>query len=411
MRCKGLYPLGSSKHCKKQWRGVLNLSSARRHYRVAMALPLAVSSSMSLLLAGSRPLHVCVVSELGFAMPKEAGVNLGSITSDEQLFGFDVALRKDILQTRMGLANWTVTLYSSYGEAQVHTRMGTCDIGWSPYFLIGSRERCTPSEGRCMPISLASSDWEPQRCCVDFSMQYMRWQVGIMYPPTPSTDFGWSIFEIFVEPFFINFFCLLFLWIIIFGHGIWLAERLYNPHFPLSYMDGLDDGVWWAAVTVTTVGYGDKVPRTVLGRLLGMLWMLYGIGMCAILTGHMGSRYLEKISSTDLSASEAVQAATGKRVCSYAAAFDQDWFPTPSCIPVFGENVSECAELLRTGLVDAIVMDLPILAYFRNVNQWAAEMRISPLESYPAVGIIFPEVDVGESLALRTEVNAHLMDF
>jgi voltage-gated potassium channel len=52
------------------------------------------------------------------------------------------------------------------------------------------------------------------------------------------------------------------------------------------------DGVWWAFTTMTTVGYGDKFPVTVLGRTVGMAVMLVGIGSIAILTGAVAQRFL-----------------------------------------------------------------------------------------------------------------------
>jgi cell division protein FtsL len=48
------------------------------------------------------------------------------------------------------------------------------------------------------------------------------------------------------------------------------------PHFGV--------GLWWAAATVTTVGYGDVVPATAEGRLIGAVLMFLGIGSLALLT-------------------------------------------------------------------------------------------------------------------------------
>ena len=40
----------------------------------------------------------------------------------------------------------------------------------------------------------------------------------------------------------------------------------------------IGDGLWWAVQTVTTVGYGDRVPTSPGGRLIAALVMLVGIG-------------------------------------------------------------------------------------------------------------------------------------
>jgi voltage-gated potassium channel len=52
------------------------------------------------------------------------------------------------------------------------------------------------------------------------------------------------------------------------------------------------DGVWWAVTTMTTVGYGDRYPVTVLGRIIAMVVMLVGIGFIAVLTGAVAQRFL-----------------------------------------------------------------------------------------------------------------------
>lgn len=53
------------------------------------------------------------------------------------------------------------------------------------------------------------------------------------------------------------------------------------------------DGVWWATVTLTTVGYGDYSPESFLGRWLGAFVMAGGIGAVAILTGLLADEIRE----------------------------------------------------------------------------------------------------------------------
>ena len=52
----------------------------------------------------------------------------------------------------------------------------------------------------------------------------------------------------------------------------------------------LPEGIWWAVVTVSTVGYGDVVPDTALGRILATVLILLGISFIALLTGAIAAR-------------------------------------------------------------------------------------------------------------------------
>jgi voltage-gated potassium channel len=65
------------------------------------------------------------------------------------------------------------------------------------------------------------------------------------------------------------------------------------------------DGVWWAVVTVTTVGYGDLYPTSIGGRLIGMLLMFVGIGFLSLLTAAVASRFVRQ--DTEAEQSELIE--------------------------------------------------------------------------------------------------------
>jgi voltage-gated potassium channel len=55
----------------------------------------------------------------------------------------------------------------------------------------------------------------------------------------------------------------------------------------------IGDGLWWAVQTVTTVGYGDLVPTSTLGRLIAALVMIGGIGFLTVITATITSVFIE----------------------------------------------------------------------------------------------------------------------
>ena len=54
------------------------------------------------------------------------------------------------------------------------------------------------------------------------------------------------------------------------------------------------DGIWWAWVTITTVGYGDIVPETPMGKIVASVIMLLGLGLFAMLTASFAAFFLRR---------------------------------------------------------------------------------------------------------------------
>ena len=53
------------------------------------------------------------------------------------------------------------------------------------------------------------------------------------------------------------------------------------------------DGIWWALVTITTVGYGDITPLTTLGRVVAGFLMLLGLGLIATITAIVSAKFIQ----------------------------------------------------------------------------------------------------------------------
>ncbi|KAL9963403.1 hypothetical protein ACROYT_G026913 [Oculina patagonica] len=74
------------------------------------------------------------------------------------------------------------------------------------------------------------------------------------------------------------------------GILIWFFDHKANSgHFPNSFWSGIREGLWWAIVTMTTVGYGDKTPKSFLGRAYASLWMIIGMLLMSTFTAQISS--------------------------------------------------------------------------------------------------------------------------
>ena len=70
------------------------------------------------------------------------------------------------------------------------------------------------------------------------------------------------------------------------GFGCWICETWGNPEeFSRTFLIGWFEGFWWSFVTMTTVGFGDKTPRSVIGRLYSVIWISVGVVSYGLLTG------------------------------------------------------------------------------------------------------------------------------
>lgn len=79
---------------------------------------------------------------------------------------------------------------------------------------------------------------------------------------------------------------------IIGGWSLYLAEWRVNEK-----VNGVTDGLWWALVTLTTVGYGDITPETAMGRGIGGVLMIVGMFTLALFAGIVGSTILQSVIS------------------------------------------------------------------------------------------------------------------
>lgn len=122
---------------------------------------------------------------------------------------------------------------------------------------------------------------------IDFTHSYLASSLGMAEPQQRTLlELVGSVFS----PRFIRISLWLSVLLAVIGVLVWLFERKANEdQFGGSRIRGIWAGFWWAGVTMSTIGYGDKAPKSVGGRVLALIWMLVAMGVTATLTATITS--------------------------------------------------------------------------------------------------------------------------
>lgn len=211
----------------------------------------------------------------------------------------------------------------------------------------------------------AISVTEDREKLVDFTQPYFNSGLGIAVRPASSASWldalrhliSWDVVRLFL---------LLGLSTIVMGTLVWLLERRRNEEqFGGDWYEGIGSGLWWSAVTLTTVGYGDKTPRTLLGRLVALSWMLSAIVMVASFTATMSSTLtVQKLESDITSQQDLVRCRCGCISSSTSAKY----FSQHHLNAVEYNHPLEGLSNVSSKRIDAMVYDAPMLRYWINHN-------------------------------------------
>jgi ABC-type amino acid transport substrate-binding protein len=146
------------------------------------------------------------------------------------------------------------------------------------------------------------------------------------------------------------------------GLVVWLFERRRNPdEFQSETARGLWSSFWFAAVTMTTVGYGDKAPVSIGGRVVALVWMFASIIVISFFTASIATALtVQSLAQgiegpSDLPGLQvgAVRATTGAAYLSRELEIEPQEF----------ETTRAAVRALARGEIDAIVHDAPILRW------------------------------------------------
>lgn len=145
------------------------------------------------------------------------------------------------------------------------------------------------------------------------------------------------------------------------AHLIWFFELGDDTDFNDKYIHGIWDALWWAMVTVTTVGYGDQVPRTIMGRLLALVWMFFSLFLLSILVAQISSSIINSSIDGQIETPEDL---VGHSVATIEGSTSASYLEKIGVDVVGFELTKDMFKALEAHQVDAVVFDAPVLSYY-----------------------------------------------
>ncbi len=241
---------------------------------------------------------------------------------------------------------------------------------------------------------------------VDFTLPVLDSGLTILTPTRDSRNIGDRILVFFDAiassdlPWLLAVFGIA---VLIAAHLVWFLERHHNPDFSVPYRRGIWDSFYWSVVTMSTVGYGDKVARRTSGRVLALIWIALGTLVFASFTAAIASSLAVSELRSDISGPSDLR---GRRVATATNSAAETYLPTIGVGPVLVDNIDDAYPLLLDGEVDAIVFDAPVLD-FHAAREGAGEVT--------TLGTDFERVQYGLMLneddpELRERLNLALLD-
>lgn len=226
---------------------------------------------------------------------------------------------------------------------------------------------------------------------VDFSHPFFDSGLQIMVrdlPSNPIESLLSGLVQIFTTPQLYYGIGLFILTLTLAAHAVWFLEHKHNSDFPQKYTKGIWAAFWWSAVTVTTVGYGDKTPRTALGKLFALMWMCAGYFVFAYFIATVTTSFtVDRLANAIGEPGDLM----GKLVGTIDSSTAEQYLIDHQIRATSFQNTDDLYQALRFGDLEAIVYDAPVLQYYA-LNAGAGEVElVGSVFERQNYGIVLPE--------------------
>ena len=243
----------------------------------------------------------------------------------------------------------------------------------------------------------------------DMTQPFFISSIGVAIPLLNRSTLSVFISNIFSFAFF-KIILLLILIIFVFGFFLWLVERNHNRFQFRPGLLGLFDGLWWSAVTMTTVGYGDKAPKSNLGKAIAIIWMFTAVIIISSFTAGIASTLTISGLQTDIKSAEDIRLV--KKVSAVGAS-SGEYLLLQEEVPINQTFASPIPALraLAKKENDVLLHDRTVLQYYINRLSLNEKVKLLPFtlkENYqsfmmPKDHPAFDGINVGLMKAIQHE--------
>jgi polar amino acid transport system substrate-binding protein len=185
------------------------------------------------------------------------------------------------------------------------------------------------------------------------------------------------------------------------AHLIWFFERRREDGIleNKAYFPGIFKAMWWAGGTLGA--QADEMPRTVLGRLVALLWMFTSIVFVAYFTAAVTTAFTVGQLRGAINGPDDLP---GKRVATTIGSTAEKYVKAQRARVQSYTGLEECYRALHQGQVDAVVFDSPVLLYYAAHEGKGRVQVVGSVFKKEGYGIVMPRQS-----PLRKPINTALL--
>jgi polar amino acid transport system substrate-binding protein len=226
-----------------------------------------------------------------------------------------------------------------------------------------------------LDVAVAALTVTPEReKRLDFTHPFYTTGIGIVTPSKAGNP--WLVVvKRFFSSAFLRVLGVLLLLLLSVGVLVWWFEKRRNPNqFGGGAAKGIASAFWFSAVTMTTVGYGDKAPVSLGGRVVTLIWMFAAIIVISSITAAITSALtLSQLESPVRGLGDLAKVRVGTVADSTSESYLQK--QRISSRPF--RTVAEGLQIMSDGGIEALVYDAPVLRYLVN-QKYKGRMTVLP---------------------------------